>query len=114
MNKYINKKISQTFCTVIISGMLTSSMVADISKYEGGQAVPRYAENKNYLLHGGGTSLSYEPRKNVFTGTYLSSTTTEFENMITNFFAKLSSAQEKLGAEFERVLFDNLWELYQS
>ena len=37
-----------------------------------------------------------------------------FEGDVTDFFQKLSAEQEPLGREFEQVLFDNLWDLYQS
>lgn len=33
--------------------------------------------------------------------------------VITNFFHELSSNQEPLGYEFEKVLYKNLWDLYQ-
>ena len=39
---------------------------------------------------------------------------TSFEGDVTDFFQKLSAEQEPLGPEFEQVLFDNLWDLYQS
>ena len=39
---------------------------------------------------------------------------TSFEGDVTDFFQKLSAEQEPLGREFEQVLFDNLWDLYQS
>ncbi|CAN2041871.1 conserved exported hypothetical protein [Candidatus Magnetomoraceae bacterium gMMP-15] len=118
MNKYINKKTSKTFCTVMISGMLTtSSIFADIdinSSNDHLQAAPHCAESRDYVLNTDAAPSTYEPRKNVLTGTYSVSTMTEFEDVVTNFFIKLSSDQEPLGNEFERVLFDNLWDLYQS
>jgi len=95
----------------MISGMLTSSVLTDISKHL--QSSPHYAV-RDYVLNIGGSSLTYEPRKNVLTGTYPLSTMTEFEDVVTSFFIKLSISQESLGKEFERVLFDNLWDLYQS
>ena len=114
MNKYINNKISKTFCTVMISGILTNSVLGDISKHEDLQVAQHYAESRDYVLNTGGASLTYEPTKNVLTGTYPSSTKTEFEDVITKFFEKLSFDQEPLESEFEQVLFDNLWDLYQS
>ena len=39
---------------------------------------------------------------------------TSFEGDVTDIFQKLSAEQEPLGREFEQVLFDNLWDLYQS
>jgi hypothetical protein len=99
----------------MISGMLANRVFADISKHDDQlQAAQPYAESRDYVLNIDGASLTYEPRRNVFTGTYPSSANTEFEDVITNFFTKLSSSQEALGTEFEQVLFDNLWDLYQS
>ena len=36
----------------------------------------------------------------------------EASEIISEFAAYLEAEQERLGPEFERVLFDNLWELY--
>jgi hypothetical protein len=49
----------------------------------------------------------------VMTTIYQSSSRTELEDMLTNLFVKLSVEQESLGYEFEQVLFDNLWDMYQ-
>jgi hypothetical protein len=34
------------------------------------------------------------------------------ESSIVSFYSKLLTKQERLGAEFEKILFDNLWDLY--
>ena len=36
-----------------------------------------------------------------------------FVESISNFYAKLVTSQEPLGAEFSRVLHENLWDLYE-
>ncbi len=36
----------------------------------------------------------------------------DFDDQISSFYANMLAQQEPLGAEFERVLFDNLWDLY--
>jgi len=36
----------------------------------------------------------------------------DFESSVSNFYAKLKSSQESLGQDFEKVLVDNLWDLY--
>lgn len=36
------------------------------------------------------------------------------EAVVTSFFEELSSTQGSLGYEFEQVLFENIWDLYQS
>lgn len=38
----------------------------------------------------------------------------QFEQSVGNFYARLISAQEPLGGIFEKVLYDNLWDLYES
>jgi hypothetical protein len=38
----------------------------------------------------------------------------QFEHVVGNFYARLLSSQEPLGAEFEKVLHANLWTLYES
>ena len=38
--------------------------------------------------------------------------TFDFESTVSHFYAKLESSQESLGEAFERVLVDNLWDLY--
>jgi hypothetical protein len=50
---------------------------------------------------------------------FLEKQSLKFENIkevdadISNFFNELASKQEPLGEEFEKVLFDNLWDLYK-
>lgn len=37
-----------------------------------------------------------------------------FEQVTTNFYSKLLASQERLGEAFEKVLNENLWDLYES
>lgn len=37
-----------------------------------------------------------------------------FEQAVGSFYARLLISQEPLGAEFEKVLYENLWDLYES
>lgn len=37
----------------------------------------------------------------------------QFVESVSNFYAKLAARQEPLGAEFSRVLHENLWDLYE-
>lgn len=36
----------------------------------------------------------------------------DFESSVSSFYAKLEANQEALGQQFEKVLIDNLWDLY--
>lgn len=38
----------------------------------------------------------------------------KFEQVIKNFYSDLTLNQEGLGSEFERILNDNMWDLYES
>ena len=37
-----------------------------------------------------------------------------FEMTLTDFYTSLAAKQEPLGAEFEKILYDHLWSLYQN
>ena len=51
--------------------------------------------------------------KNLTMGNYYQGSD-PFEVAVSNFYTTLLSSQESLGAEFEKVLYGNLWELYES
>ena len=36
-----------------------------------------------------------------------------FDEKLASFYEELAYSQEELGAEFSKVLFDNLWDLYE-
>src|SRR5690349_2358449 len=38
----------------------------------------------------------------------------KFEQVIQKFYSDLTLKQERLGIEFEKILHDNLWDLYES
>ena len=62
-----------------------------------------------------GTVKEFAMKKDfVSSRSSLKQESTSFEGDVTNFFQKLTAEQEPLGREFEQVLFDNLWDLYQS
>jgi hypothetical protein len=51
--------------------------------------------------------------QSLFTGEYTKQSDFNFEGSMTNFYAKLLAQQESLGAEFEKILYANLWEMYE-
>jgi len=57
------------------------------------------------------TSKTFSQLANFFTGEFDTSTS-NFEFSVSSFYADLLSKQEPLGEEFEKVLYDNLWNLY--
>lgn len=38
----------------------------------------------------------------------------DFEKIVSDFYQALQAKQEPLGDEFEKVLHDNLWDLYET
>jgi len=65
---------------------------------------------KPYSLDG---NVSTYNRFAGITGEYVS-IPQEFEHTVGSFYARLLANQEPLGAEFEKVLYENLWDLYES
>lgn len=114
MNKYHTNQTSRTFGTVVMAGILASTFLPPDDKHEPSSIAPHFPGGNNYAFVSRGTSLTHEPSKNVLTGYYPPSLETSFETVVTSFFEELSSNQEPLGHDFERVLFENLWDLYQS
>jgi hypothetical protein len=86
---------------VLLTGMLLASIPSEstaphrIDRYD----VPQ--------LNG-----TFSQLQNPFTGEYTKQSDFDFAGSLTTFYATLLGQQEPLGAEFEKVLYDNLWELY--
>lgn len=58
-------------------------------------------------------SSTFDQYSNIFTGEF-SNNYVPFVETITDFYAMLLSSQEQLEPEFEQVLHENLWDLYES
>lgn len=110
-NSYSFDLISSTNSSADVSlskmvgvGILTSMLLASVTN-ETGLTPPadRYAPSLN------GTFSQYQ---NAFTGDYATQLAFDFEASMTNFYANLLARQEPLGADFEKILYDNLWDLY--
>lgn len=85
---------------VILTGMLLASVPNETGVV---LRTDRYAP----LLKG-----TFSQHQNAFTGDYASQPVLDFESSMTNFYASLFAQQEPLGPDFEKVLYDNLWDLY--
>ncbi len=78
----------------------------------------------SYSSHSGGVyQLAYEVQENQSTSSQESNLVSknrldnddrEFVGNVSKFYATLAEGQEPLGKEFEKVLHDNLWDLYGS
>jgi hypothetical protein len=72
--------------------------------------------NKTSFLRTSYMPLNNSSTYNSFTsinGDYILSSL-NFEQATTNFYSKLFASQEVLGEDFERILNENLWDLYES
>jgi len=49
----------------------------------------------------------------IFPRDFVDDMDTQFEETVSSFYAQLVESQEPLGQEFERVLHENLWDLYE-
>lgn len=66
---------------------------------------------KYYSLDG--NEPTYNSYASIITGEYITKPM-GFEQSVGSFYARLLTSQEPLGAEFEKVLYENLWDLYES
>lgn len=73
--------------------------------------VPTYQSAISYRKHGtSGTGLNYLHAYE----TNCIEEKASFEDIVSNFYQTLLSKQMPLGEPFEKILFDNLWDLYIS
>jgi len=62
-----------------------------------------------------GTELKLKSAGDYLVGQYrIEESDKEFVETVSSFYASLSSKQEPLGRDFEKVLNENLWDLYGS
>jgi hypothetical protein len=89
-----------TLGTALLTGMLLVSIPNENATLQ---------RNDRYATPHNGT---YSPLQNAFTGEYARQSDLDFEGSVAAFYATLLGQQEPLGAEFEKILYDNLWALY--
>lgn len=85
---------------VLLTGMLLAPTLNEVG-------VTRRYDRYTAPING-----TYSALQNAFTGEYTKQKTLDFEGLVTEFYAALLGQQEPLGAEFEKILYENLWELY--
>ena len=113
INNYCTSQVSKT-ASYISAGLIFASMfpVSDLA-----QRKPVISVRERPFLTLAADSIPSTSAYNKYGVSSHSSIKQEsmsFEGEVTDFFQKLSAEQEPLGREFEQVLFDNLWDLYQS
>ena len=110
MSNYQFNQTSRTTSTVVMAGILASQLLA-------GHPVPTSVEgNQEAFLavpYRTKSALpSFDQFRSIF-GSVLNHEPDQFVESISMFYTNLVSSQEPLGAEFSRVLHENLWDLYE-
>lgn len=96
---------------VLVAGVLALQSLPTIAQQD-------FAERSNKNLSGTpyrakNNTATYSHMGNQFSGTY-SHAPEIFEQAVGNFYEQLLAHQEPLGDDFEKILHQNLWDLYES
>lgn len=109
-SSYQINQTSRTTSNYVLAGLLASQLLAGhgvLAPAGGGQ------ESLLNVPYSTKAALpSFDQIRSIF-GSVLDQGAGEFVESISNFYANLASRQEPLGAEFSRVLHENLWDLYE-
>ena len=111
MNEIRYNLASSTMSNVVMAGIFSLAMLnSSPDKMTPMSGIHPFSGN---TYSSGGCSATFDFFRGGITGQY-DLTPLHFEQVVGNFYARLLSSQEPLGVEFETVLFDNLWDLYES
>lgn len=110
MTNYQSGQLSRTLGTIVLSGMLATQALASSEVIE-----PKHDSNFYRMYRSGATAHTFDQYANVVTGEYsVAPPVADFEVAVSQFYSKLLSCQEPLGADFEAALHQNLWDLYEA
>jgi hypothetical protein len=108
---YTYDRSSSTFGHVIIAGLIASH---GIPHNEEGTSHPAphsvFGQDSYSLEH---NSSSFDLYRNIITGQFPSQIQ-DWGLALSSFYTRLLTDQETLGSEFEKILHENLWILYES
>lgn len=111
MNEIRYNFASSTMSSVVMAGLF--SMAGLNAPHERVMQMTDVHPVLGNTYSSGGRGATFDSFRGSITGQYDLSPI-KFEQAVGNFYARLLSSQEPLGEEFEKVLFDNLWDLYES
>jgi len=112
MDNYFNNQESGTVSSVTINGILATQYFTaqmNVKQDKDQYRLPSIQE----VYHRFATSATFDHCRTIVMGEYQQESD-RFEVSIAQFYAKLLASQESLGAAFEKVLHENLWNLYES
>lgn len=111
MNEITYNNTVGTFSQIIIVAGLLASNLFPAKTVDKNHMVYMQPSQTEYTPTYNWSALTTNPSFNLEHGTIESDS---FEKSVGNFYARLLARQEPLGADFEEVLQNNLWDLYES
>lgn len=115
MNNYYNYCVNQesgTNGSIVVEGILAAQCLADLRKVEQNEGQSSLPSIQDFY-HQCATPATFDHCRTIVMGEYLRMSN-QFEISIAQFYAELLNNQESLGVQFEKVLHENLWNLYES
>lgn len=111
MNDICYDQASSTFSHVLMAGLLAMQILHPtptriVTEQRGKQLLQN-------VYSFDGNRATFNSYSDPITEAY-NFTPSGFEQAVGNFYSRLLAGQEPLGAAFEKVLYDNLWDLYES
>ena len=112
MDNYFINQESGTVGSVTINGILAAQYLAAQMKVMQDKDQYRLPSIRE-VYYRFATSATFDHCRTIVMGEYQQESD-RFEVSIAQFYAKLLASQESLGPAFEKVLHENLWNLYES
>lgn len=111
MNEISYNLLSSTMSQVVIAGLLSMQLLSGTPENKTDQLSPLQLTQASYSSDA--NPATFDSFRESVSGQY-DFMPIQFAQSIGNFYSRLVSTQEQLGAGFEKVLHDNLWDLYES
>lgn len=109
-NNYRIEQVSRSGKNVVIAGLIAAHCLAVPIAVMAEELRSPCRRNK---YNTAASSPTFDQYRNIITGEYDQSKDS-LEEALSNVYARLINYQEPLGPDFEKVLHDNLWNLYES
>jgi hypothetical protein len=110
-DNYYTEQTSHTIGTITIAGIIVTQLLLTPPLNIQQKELDMYLYRSN-VYQSSASSATFDQFRNVVTGEYYHEID-QFEAAISDFYATLIANQELLGIEFEKVRYENLWNLYE-
>lgn len=112
MNNYLTEQSSWSTSNVVIYGMLATQLLATGTAQAIQPADEQKLVQQPYEVHA--SPSSYDQLSGVTYDAHERSTDEQLIAAVSGFYSNLLENSEPLGREFEQVLNENLWDLYET